>query len=118
MVISGLSRGLSTCCLRFMSGVAVIHARLASGWLARLYREAHVIAVIARTRRSALGASDRAGIRLQWNRLHGSCLLTAGCHGPAVAEATRRGEFSEIPVFPAFVKTVRSIRLGSQYSAQ
>ena len=39
MVISGLSRGLSTCCLRFMSGVAVIHARLASGWLARLYRD-------------------------------------------------------------------------------
>ena len=39
MVISGLSRGFSTCCLRFMSGVAVIHARLASGWLARLYRE-------------------------------------------------------------------------------
>jgi hypothetical protein len=39
MVISGLSRGFSTCCLRFMRGVAVIHARLASGWLARLYRE-------------------------------------------------------------------------------
>ena len=39
MVISGLSRGFSTCCLRFMSGVAVTHARLASGWLARLYRE-------------------------------------------------------------------------------
>ena len=39
MVISGLSRGFGTCCLRFMSGVAVIHARLASDWLARLYRE-------------------------------------------------------------------------------
>ena len=39
MVISGLSRGFSTCCLRFMSGVAVIHARLASGWLARRCRE-------------------------------------------------------------------------------
>ena len=39
MVISGLSRGFSTCCLRFKNGVATIHARLASGWLARLYRE-------------------------------------------------------------------------------
>ena len=39
MVISGLSRGFSTCCLRFKKGVATIHARLASGWLARLYRE-------------------------------------------------------------------------------
>src|ERR1700681_405897 len=39
MVISGLSRGFSTCCLRFKNGVATIPARLASGWLARLYRE-------------------------------------------------------------------------------
>ena len=39
MDISGLSRGFSTCCLRFTSGVATTHARLASGWLARLYRE-------------------------------------------------------------------------------
>jgi hypothetical protein len=39
MVISGLSRGFSTCCLRFKNGVATIHAKLASGWLARLYRE-------------------------------------------------------------------------------
>src|SRR5262245_32924510 len=37
--ISGLSRGFSTCCLRFTNGVATIHAKLASGWLARLYRE-------------------------------------------------------------------------------
>jgi hypothetical protein len=31
--------GFSTCCLRFTNGVATIHARLTSGWLARLYRE-------------------------------------------------------------------------------
>jgi hypothetical protein len=37
--ISGLPRGFSTCCLRFTNGVANIHAKLASGWLARLYRE-------------------------------------------------------------------------------
>src|SRR5215510_3803452 len=30
---------LCTCCLRFKNGVATIHAKLASGWLARLYRE-------------------------------------------------------------------------------
>src|ERR1700675_1358624 len=39
MVMSGLSRGFGTCCLRFTNGVATIHARLASGWLARLCRE-------------------------------------------------------------------------------
>ena len=37
--ISGLPRGFSTCCLRFTNGVAIIHAKLASGWLAGLYRE-------------------------------------------------------------------------------
>ena len=39
LTISGLSRGFSTCCLRFKNGVATTHAKLASGWLARLYRE-------------------------------------------------------------------------------
>ena len=39
LAISGLSRGFDTCCLRFKSGVAITHAKLASGWLARLYRE-------------------------------------------------------------------------------
>src|SRR6266446_1746424 len=39
MVISGLLRGFSTCCLRFKSGVATTHAKLASGRLARLCRE-------------------------------------------------------------------------------
>ena len=33
------SRGFSTCSLRFKNGVATTHAKLASGWLARLYRE-------------------------------------------------------------------------------
>jgi hypothetical protein len=33
------SRGFGTCCLRFTSAVATTHARLASGWLARLCRE-------------------------------------------------------------------------------
>jgi len=33
------SRGFNTRCLRFTSDVATTHARLASGWLARLYRE-------------------------------------------------------------------------------
>ncbi len=33
------SRGFGTCCLRFKSDVATTHAKLASGWLARLYRE-------------------------------------------------------------------------------
>src|SRR5262245_48848854 len=39
MNFEALSRGFGTCCLRFKNGVATIHAKLASGWLARLYRE-------------------------------------------------------------------------------
>jgi hypothetical protein len=39
MNFGALSRGFGTCCLRFKNGVATTHARLASGWLARLYRE-------------------------------------------------------------------------------
>ena len=39
MNFGALSRGFGTCCLRFTNGVATIHAKLASGWLARLYRE-------------------------------------------------------------------------------
>jgi hypothetical protein len=39
MNFGALSRGFSTCCLRFKSGVATIPAKLASGRLARLYRE-------------------------------------------------------------------------------
>jgi hypothetical protein len=32
------SRGFGTRCLRFKSDVATTHAKLTSGWLARLYR--------------------------------------------------------------------------------
>ena len=39
MNFGALSRGFGTCCLRFKNGVATIHAKLASGWLARLCRE-------------------------------------------------------------------------------
>src|SRR5262249_26731938 len=39
MNFGALSRGFGTCCLRFKTGVATTPARLASGWLARLYRK-------------------------------------------------------------------------------
>src|SRR5258707_9496294 len=39
MNFGALSRGFGTCCLRFKNGVATIPVKLASGWLARLYRE-------------------------------------------------------------------------------
>src|SRR5262245_5139600 len=39
MNFGALSRGFGTCCLRSKTGVATAPARLASGWLARLYRE-------------------------------------------------------------------------------
>ena len=39
MNFGALSRGFGTCGLRFKTGVATTPARLASGWLARLYRE-------------------------------------------------------------------------------
>src|SRR6266498_4721298 len=39
MNFGALSRGFGTCYLRFKNRVATIPAKLASGWLARLYRE-------------------------------------------------------------------------------
>src|SRR5262245_14649548 len=39
MTFGSLSRGIGICCLCFKTGVATTPARLASGWLARLYRE-------------------------------------------------------------------------------
>ena len=39
MNFGALLRGFSTCCLRFKNSVATTPAKLASGWLARLYRE-------------------------------------------------------------------------------
>src|SRR5258707_13080983 len=39
MEFGAVSRGFSPCCLRFKNRVATTPARLASGWLARLYRE-------------------------------------------------------------------------------
>jgi hypothetical protein len=39
MNFGALLRGFSTCCLRFKSDVATTPAKLASGRLARLYRE-------------------------------------------------------------------------------
>ena len=38
-MISWLTHGLSVCCLCFTNGVTAAHAKLASGWLARLCRE-------------------------------------------------------------------------------
>jgi hypothetical protein len=60
LAISGLPRGFSTCCLRFKSGVATTHARLASGWLARLYREG------VEPSRSQQKVSDHIFVPLFW----------------------------------------------------
>ncbi len=54
------SRGFGTCCLRFKNGVATTHARLASGWLARLYREG------VEPSGSLQKVSDRSLILLFW----------------------------------------------------
>ena len=60
LTISGLSRGFSTCCLRFKNGVATTHAKLASGWLARLYREG------VEPSRSLQKVSDHTLVPLFW----------------------------------------------------
>src|SRR5262249_22749443 len=49
-----------TCCLRFKTGVATTPARLASGWLARLYREG------VEPSGSLQKVSDRSLILLFW----------------------------------------------------
>jgi hypothetical protein len=60
MNFGALSRGFSTCCLRFKTGVATTPARLASGWLARLYREG------VEPSGSLQKVSDRSLILLFW----------------------------------------------------
>ena len=60
MNFGALSRGFGTCCLRFKTGVATTPARLASGWLARLYREG------VEPSGSLQKVSDRSLILLFW----------------------------------------------------
>src|SRR6266571_8688333 len=60
MNFGALSRGFGTCCLRFKTGVATPPARLASGWLARLYREG------VEPSGSLQKVSDRSLILLFW----------------------------------------------------
>ena len=60
MNFGALSRGFGTCCLGFTNGVATIHAKLASGWLARLYREG------VEPSGSLQKVSDRSLILLFW----------------------------------------------------
>ena len=54
-----LSRGFGTCCLRFKNGVTTIPPKLASGWLARLYREGVEPSVSARIRLHSAPDIDR-----------------------------------------------------------
>jgi len=60
MNFGALSRGFGTCCLRFKTGVTITPARLASGWLARLYREG------VEPSGSLQKVSDRSLILLFW----------------------------------------------------
>jgi hypothetical protein len=60
MNFGALSRGFGTRCLRFKNRVATIPARLASGWLARLYREG------VEPSGSLQKVSDRSLILLFW----------------------------------------------------
>src|SRR5262249_35276871 len=60
MNFGALSGGFGTCCLRFKTGVATTPARLASGWLARLYREG------VEPSGSLQKVSDRSLILLFW----------------------------------------------------
>src|SRR5215813_13150251 len=60
MNFGALLRGFGTCCLRFKTGVATTPARLASGWLARLYREG------VEPSGSLQKVSDRSLILLFW----------------------------------------------------
>src|ERR1700747_2383508 len=60
MNFGALSRGFGTRCLRFKTGVATTPARLASGWLACLYREG------VEPSGSLQKVSDRSLILLFW----------------------------------------------------
>ena len=65
-----LSRGFGTCCLRFKNGVATTHAKLASGWLARLYREG--VEPSGSLQKVSDHPSSFSGLGLAQGKFHGS----------------------------------------------
>jgi len=71
MNFGALSRGFGTCCLRFKNGVATTHARLASGWLARLYREG--VEPSGSLQKVSDHPSSFSGLGLAQGKFHGAC---------------------------------------------
>jgi hypothetical protein len=74
MNFGALSRGFGTCCLRFKNGVATTHAKLASGWLARLYREG--VEPSGSLQKVSDHPSSFSGLGLAQGKFHGVPSLT------------------------------------------
>ena len=87
-----LSRGFGTCCLRFKNGVATTHAKLASGWLARLYREG--VEPSGSLQKVSDHPSSFSGLGLAQGKFHCAPPRAASTRSP------RRRERVESPVAP------------------
>jgi hypothetical protein len=70
MNFGALSRGFGTCCLRFKNGVVTTHAKLASGWLARLYREG--VEPFGSLQKLSDHPSSFSGLGLAQGKFHGA----------------------------------------------
>jgi hypothetical protein len=81
MNFGALSRGFGTCCLRFKNGVATTHAKLASGWLARLYREG--VEPSGSLQKVSDHPSSFSGLGLAQGKFHSVPSLKFYCHGQA-----------------------------------
>ena len=77
MNFGALSRGFGTCCLRFKNGVATTHAKLASGWLARLYREG--VKPSGSLQKVSDHSSSFSGLGLAQGKFHRGYSPKSGC---------------------------------------
>src|SRR6516164_2090110 len=96
------SRGFSTRCLRFKTGVATTPARLASGWLARLYRVRESNPQDRYKRFQIAVSSSFSGFILAQGKFHGIALRNTGSeatHSALMLAALMTGHHFSISAF-------------------
>jgi hypothetical protein len=87
MNFGALSRGFGTCCLRFTNGVVTVHAKLASGWLARLYREG--VEPSGSLQKVSDHPSSFSGLSLAQGKFHETSLRLHDCRALVSRSLTR-----------------------------
>ena len=94
MNFGALSRGFGTCCLRFKNNVATTHAKLASGWLARLYREG--VEPSGSLQKVSDHSSSFSGFILAQGKFH--CALPEQQRSRSLASSHQRSEAAPAPL--------------------